>query len=257
MLDSRGVEQIRIRTAGEEPDDRVLGHGSHELPGRHGGVRLCLDRRGAWLQVDPDASGVLVNGRPVRRMAMLRIGDTLWLDGREVHLLAANAPGDEGSGSGTPAPRLVLRGVGGHYHGRCITLDRPRTVGRRSDCDIRVDDPAFPERHARLEADGHGVVLEPLGGDEHSLVNGERVGHARLRAGDQVVFDGHHRFVLESPGRPRPARDLPPDEAEAEAPLPVARRGAAAGGLRRLPWLLGAALVLAGLLSLLLLSGGP
>jgi pSer/pThr/pTyr-binding forkhead associated (FHA) protein len=251
------VEQIRIRTAGDAPDERVLGHGSHVLPGEGGGVRLCLDRRGAWLQVDAGESGVLVNGRPVRRMAMLRVGDSLWLDGRELQLLAANGAVPPEAADGATAARLVLRGVGGQYHGRCITLDRPRTVGRQADCDIRVDDPAFPERHARLEPRGDTVVLEPLAQDEDSVVNGERVRNAMLRAGDQVVFDAHHRFVLESPGTPRARRDAPMDIDDGDDPLPGADAQGRRAGLRRIPWLLLAALLLAAALSALLLSGAP
>jgi pSer/pThr/pTyr-binding forkhead associated (FHA) protein len=251
------VEQIRIRTAGEAQDERVLGHGSHVLPGQGGGVRLCLDRRGAWLQVDPGESGVLVNGRPVRRMAMLRVGDTVWLDGRELQLLAANGAPRDPPGDATAAERLVLRGVGGQYHGRCITLDRPRTVGRQPDCDIRVDDPAFPERHARLEPRGDAVVLEPLAADEDSVVNGERVRNAMLRPGDQVVFDAHHRFVLESPGVPRARHDAPVDFDDGDEALPDGPAHRTGSGLRRLPWLLLAALLLAAALSALLLSGAP
>src|SRR4051812_15357238 len=36
-------------------------------------VQLCMDRRGVWLTVEA-AAGVHVNGRPVQRMAMLRMG---------------------------------------------------------------------------------------------------------------------------------------------------------------------------------------
>jgi pSer/pThr/pTyr-binding forkhead associated (FHA) protein len=250
------VEQIRIRTAGDARDERVLGHGSHVLPGEGGGVRLCLDRRGAWLQVDAGESGVLVNGRPVRRMAMLRVGDSLWLDGCELQLLSANGAVPAETGDGASAARLVLRGVGGQYHGRCITLDRPRTVGRQADCDIRVDDPAFPERHARLEPRGDAVVLEPLAPDEDSVVNGERVRNALLRPGDQIVFDAHHRFVLESPGTPRARRDAPLDADGMDEPLPASTHDGRTG-LRRIPWLLLAALLMAAALSALLLSGAP
>jgi pSer/pThr/pTyr-binding forkhead associated (FHA) protein len=254
------VEQIRIRTRDDGGGERVLGHGSHVLPGQRGGVRLCLDRRGAWLQVDPDESGVLVNGRPVRRMAMLRVGDTVWLDGTEHQLLQADDAGLPPAAEEGGATRLVLRGVGGQYHGRCITLDRPRTVGRLAECDIRVDDPAFAERHARLEPRGDAVVLEPLSAEDDSVVNGEHVRNALLRAGDQVVFDAHHRFVLESPGRPKVRRDMPIDLDDAPGTLPdglSSRPRSGRSALRRLPWLLLAALLLAAALSGLLLSGAP
>src|SRR5690606_32943806 len=148
----------------------------------------------------------------VRRMAMLRVGDAIYVDGTELRLVSATPvqlPPDDvppAAGDGMPDLRVVLRGVGGRYHGRCFTLERPRLVGRHSDADIRIDDPAFADRHARLELVGEQVVLRDLGSAEGSLVNGEAARDALLSAGDQVVFDGHHRFVVEAPQRrPRAA----------------------------------------------------
>ena len=82
---------------------------------------------------------------------------------------------------------------------------------------------------------------------------------AVLRTGDQVVFDAHHRFVVEAPGRPTVLHDamapaLPDDiDFEHSGAKPVRP---ALGG-RRLPWLLLTALAIAGLISALLLFGSP
>ena len=75
----------------------------------------------------------------------------------------------------------------------------PRTVGRAGECDIRVNETAFAERHARLEAHADGVVLRDMGSVEGSMVNGLAVRHALLQPGDQVVFGSQHRFVVEAP----------------------------------------------------------
>lgn len=263
------MDPVRLRFAGQAVDDRPLAIGVHGL-GRRGGrlelveggggepVRLCVDRRGVWLNVDEGGPGVHVNGRQVRRMAMLRVGDAIYVDGTELRLVAATPvqlPPDDVSpaaGDGMPDLRVVLRGVGGRYHGRCFTLERPRLVGRHSDADIRIDDPAFADRHARLELVGEQVVLRDLGSAEGSLVNGEAARDALLSAGDQVVFDGHHRFVVEAPQRrPRAA------EAGFQGqggPAPEAAPGPA-GPVSRLPWLLLAALGIAALLAALLLFG--
>ena len=105
------------------------------------------------------------------------------------------------------------------------------------------------ELGARLEMLRGEVVLRDLGSLDGSQVNGEPVRDAILRPGDQVVFDAHHRFVLEAPsGAPGERVATPPPEEAGE----TARRG---NGAMRLPWLLLAALVLAGLLALLLLFG--
>lgn len=172
-------------------------------------LRFCIDRRGVWMTVEQTAHGVHVNGRPVRRMAMLRPGDAVFVDGVEMTLVAAggvdpvppqllSAPAESGGD-----PRVLLRGVGGRHHGRSFTLEQPRLAGRAGDADIRVDDPAFAERHARIEVHGEAIVLRDLGSADGSMVNGESVRDALLHPGDQIVFDPHHRFVVEAPARSR------------------------------------------------------
>ncbi len=229
-------------------------------------VRFCVDRRGVWLTVAEGVQGVHVNGRHVRRMAMLRVGDAIYVDGVELRLVSERLPtplssleAQQGQ-DGREDPRVVLRGVGGQYHGRSFTLERPRLVGSAAEADIRIDDPAFAPRHARIELFGEQVVLRDLGSAEGSMVNGEPVHDAVLESGDQVVFDAHHRFVIEAPTRPgdrcaggdnaaRVAEELQgthPDAGVAVAPT---------GGSHKLPWLLLAALLIAAVLSVLLLYG--
>ncbi|MFL6593459.1 MAG: FHA domain-containing protein [Luteimonas sp.] len=221
-------------------------------------VKVCMDRRGVWLTVE-DAAGVHVNGRPVQRMAMLRMGDAVYVDGTEIVLVGsrsvdvpprlASAPVEAGSDL-----RVVLRGVGGRYHGRSFTLERPRLVGRVSEADIRIDDSAFADRHARIDLSGDTIVLRDLGSAEGSIVNGEPVRDAILKPGDQIVFDAHHRFVIEAPAPTTTSRDeaMPADGDLAEHAQQAARN---ARSTRRLPWLLLAALLIAAALSALLLLG--
>ena len=265
------MDAVRLRFPEQDRADHPLsigilgigrrGRGGIELVEGDGqsAVRLCVDRRGMWLAVDEGAPGVHVNGRQVQRMAMLRVGDAVYVDGVEMRLVSAlpprtvpDAPRDSATDP-TPNLRVVLRGVGGHFHGRSFTLERPRLVGRSADADIRIDSPAFAERHARLELVGDEVVLRDLGSGEGSVVNGESVRDAVLLAGDQVVFDAHHRFVVEAPRRA--------SERTGESMHGVARPVASTpvrhqpGGSWRLPWLLLAAVAIAALLALLLLFG--
>lgn len=272
MLDCGRMTALKLRFPTPDEPELPLDMGEHGVAPRAGGaglapvadgatpsVRFCVDRRGVWLTVSDGVRGVHVNGRAIQRMAMLRTGDAVYVDGHELRLVsstpvAARARAEEAQGAFDTADadlRIVLRGVGGRYHGRSFTLARPRLVGRHADADIRIDDPGFAERHARLERAGTGVRLIDLGEGEGSLVNGEPVRDAWLQAGDQVVFDAHHRFVVEAPAR---AVHLPDDDdgvmPDAHALLPATSRG----GLP-LPWLLLAAAVIAGLLSVLLLFG--
>ena len=267
MLECRPVDSLRLRFPDRSYADVLLGAGVHGIGRVPGGgigpvaqdalVQVCVDRRGAWMKIAGGAHGVHVNGRPVRRMAMLRVGDAIYVEGTELLLLgigsaAVGALPAPAGGAGDP--RILLRGVGGQHHGRSFTLDRPRLVGRGQDCDISIDAPAFAERHARVEVQGDAVVLRDLGSGEGSVVNGEAVRNAVLHAGDQLVFDAHHRFVVEAPGRPGPR------EPEPEAGMPAAAQAVDAGrqaapGTHRLPWLLLAALLIAAALSALLLFG--
>lgn len=266
MLDFPRMETLRLRFE-HGGDDHPLSAGVHGVGrcGERGAlgpvdgpplVNFCVDRRGVWLTVPEGGRGVHVNGRPVQRMAMLRVGDAVFVDGGCVRLVPSDPPPPppgHSAASGEDAAegdvRIVLRGVGGRYHGRSFTLERRRLVGSADDADIRIDEPGFAERHAQLELQDGAVVLRDLGSAEGSEVNGAMVRDAVLRPGDQLVFDAHHRFVLEAPfGRailPMVARP------EAAADAPAARAGAA----MHLPWLLLAAVVLAGLLALLLLFG--
>ena len=268
---------LRLRFPNRQQPDLVLGPGVHAIgrdlvdppvivddPGQ-AIAQFCVDRRGVWLQVREGTRGLHVNGRPVRRVAMLRAGDAVFVDGNEWLLLgdtppsapAESKPGDPKppSGEQNPDPRMVLRGLGGPHHGRSITLDQPRQVGRLPECDIRIDDAAFADRHARLEPHADGVVLRDLGSHDGSVVNGWPVRSALLRPGDQVAFDTQ-RFVVEAPSRggmseaSRPTQPMPgEDSAQAESE-PRQRSSA-----RRVPWLLLAALFLAAAVSLLLLYG--
>lgn len=221
-------------------------------------VRFCLDRRGVWLTVGADAHGVHVNGRPVRRMAMLRVGDAIHVDGTELLLARPHAPdqpdgvdydaGTDGSGD----IRLLLRGVGGKHHGRSFTLEHPRLVGSAADADIRIDDPVFAERHAQVSVLGHRVALRDLGSADGSMLNGHAVRDAWLAPGDQLVFDAVHRFVLEAPGAANERLPVAlPDEAPAFDEDPPAPRP----GWRRWPWLLLAALLIACALAALMMFG--
>lgn len=263
---------LRLRFPNRQQPDLVLGPGVHAI-GRdlvdrpvivddttQAIAQFCVDRRGVWLQVLEGTRGLHVNGRPVRRMASLRAGDAVFVDGNEWLLLGdtpPSAPTESAPSAGEPGsdPRIVLRGIGGAHHGRSITLDQPRLIGRLSECDIRIDDAAFADRHARLEPHAEGVVLRDLGSHEGSIVNGWPVRSALLRPGDQVVFDTQ-RFVVEGPNRSgfietrKPAQPV-----AAEAAGPVGDEAKLPSSVRRMPWLLLAALFLATALSLLLLYG--
>ena len=268
MLDCRRVDALRLRFPQRKIPDLVLSQGVHAIgldaerqpalaaDAATAAVQFCVDRRGVWLQVCDHGGGLHVNGRPIRRMAMLRGGDSVYLEGVEMLLMGAEPlpiP-TEVPPAGCHDARTVLRGVGGRYHGQCFGLQERITVGRSADCAIRVDDMALAQRHAQLEPHAEGALLRDLGTGQGSIVNGHVVRDALLRAGDQVVFASNQRFVLEAPtrGLANPAVAVSLDD---EVPVHEEPRAAMQSSVRRFPWLLLAALMLAGALSLLLLYG--
>lgn len=246
--------------------DRALGTGIHRIVREASGtigvgdavpgallVQFSLDRRGLWLQVPPGMRGIHVNGRPVRRMAMLRPGDAVYADGVEV-LVRGQAPRPASSApmaQAEPDPRVVLRGIGGRHHGRAFTIGSGCSVGAGREADIVLDAPHLSGLHAVLGRVSGGVLLRHLQGGVTSVVNGVPVHEAVLNAGDQVAFDPQSRFVVEIPwSQPDPA-DPAASETAVSAPMPAAV--APRASLKRWPWLLLAAAVLAGVLALLLL----
>lgn len=272
MLGSRRVNNLRLHFSNQRQDDRVLPTGVHRVVREASGrlsfgesaqgallAQFCMDQRGLWLQVAQGMRGIHVNGRPVLRMALLRAGDSVYLDGVEIlvqasHLtvdtLPTTAPDDSGD------PRIVLRGVGGKHHGRSFPMGLPCSVGRARDAGIRLEEPEAAECHAQLERRGDRILLRGFGAASGTVVNGTPVRDALLEAGDQVVFLGRHRFVVEVPWVSQlfNAYDAAPVANDTDQPQ---RADAARPGLqmRRWPWLLLAALFLAALLSALLLLG--
>ena len=265
------MNELRLRFCDGEQSDLVLGAGLHalgRLPNGLGPVdddqpwllQLCNDRRGIWLTVADDLRGVHVNGRPVQHVAMLRAGDSIHVDGGELLLTAANDPittlpvANGQRDPGATSLRLVLRGIGGQHHGRSISLEQPRRIGRASDADIRIEGQGIAEHHAVIEAINGQAVLRDAEADV--MVNGHRTRQAALQAGDQIAFDVQHRFVIEGPppqttGGDAAAR-MHPGYAEDfdDQPRSPRRRW-----LGRMPWLLMAAILLAAALSGLLLFG--
>lgn len=268
MINCGRMEGLKLRFPEHHHPEMPLGAGVHAI-GRIGdtvglvadvdapSIRLFVDRRGVWMTVADGARGIHVNGRPVQRMAMLRLGDAIYLDGVEMLLVSSRAvealpdalrhvPGEFRGDC-----RVVVRGVGGRHHGRSFTLEAPRLVGRSDEADIRIDDAAFAERHARIEMIGNQVVLRDLGSGEGSIVNGNPVRDALLSPGDQIVFDVHHRFVIEAPASNTSLLTRVVENDDAGETLPTQR-----GRERRLPWLLLAAALLASVIAALLLLGG-
>ena len=158
---------------------------------------FVADRRGLWLRVPAGTPGVHLNARPVKRLAMLHVGDQICLEQVQMVIgedssqviernIPASAPPALGEAQRVSAVRVVLRGVSGAHFGRCFTMVEPRVVGRSAGCDIRIEDPGMADRHAQFELHGDRVVLRSLNQQEGAIVNGVSVRDAVLSPGDQI-----------------------------------------------------------------------
>jgi hypothetical protein len=70
-------------------------------------------------------------------------------------------------------------------------------VGRRPECDIRLEVPNISGRHAELRLHrGQWVVID-LGSSNGTKVNGDKIKKKKLSPGDEVVFARTSRFKIE------------------------------------------------------------
>lgn len=202
-------------------------------------------RRGSWLTVPQDAT-VVVNARPVKRIAYLRAGDLVCLGGVQVRVESDQPPAAPADGDALARRRAVdeasafalskasLRGLSGPWFGRSLPLSAARVLGRAAGSDVRLDGGGVQDRHAQIDIEGGSVVLRPLSPASTVRVNGHAVRSALLTPGDQIEI-GEHRFVLEAPGIGRSAdpSDTPVPqrhEALAAVALPAMPASAASGG---------------------------
>jgi hypothetical protein len=167
-------------------------------------------RRGSWLTVPQDAT-VVLNARPVKRIAFLRAGDLVCLGGVQIRVESDHPPTAPVEGDTSARRRSLdetsafalskasLRGLSGPWFGRSIPLSAARVLGRGAGSDVRLDGAGLQERHAQIDIEEGAVVLRPLTPAGTLRVNGHLVRAALLAQGDQIEI-GEHRFVLEAPG---------------------------------------------------------
>jgi hypothetical protein len=179
---------------------------------------IIADRRGLWLRVLPDSQAIHLNGRPVKRLAMLRVGDLLCFDQIRIQLrdtdakaiirnIPENAPLTLNETQQVSAARVLLRGLSGQHFGRTFGLVNPQLLGSSANADINIEDASVAEKHAQIELHGDKVILRGMNPQTITFVNGIAVSDALLSPGDQIVIE-QSRFLLEAPGLPLRGRDI-------------------------------------------------
>ncbi len=75
------------------------------------------------------------------------------------------------------------------------------TIGRKTDCDIRIPLSDVSRRHAEVVLDEDGPVLRDLGASNGTFLNNRRVSEEDLEAGDQIMI-GPVVFTVKIDGDP-------------------------------------------------------
>jgi pSer/pThr/pTyr-binding forkhead associated (FHA) protein len=74
--------------------------------------------------------------------------------------------------------------------------DRPVTIGRALDSDIRIDNLAVSHHHARIFMDQGQLMIEDLNSANGVMLNSNPIKHSPLRSGDIIVV-GKHAIVVD------------------------------------------------------------
>ena len=82
-----------------------------------------------------------------------------------------------------------LVAIGGKLRGQEFELsDGESILGRDSSCDIVIDIDGISKRHVSFNAHEDTVYVKDLGSSNGTLINGESISHATIKAGDKVAL---------------------------------------------------------------------
>ena len=106
-----------------------------------------------------------------------------------------------------PGPHLVVVEAHSSYP-RALPASGVLLIGRDSEADLKLSEPAASRRHAEILIEGGDVRVRDLGSMNGTGVNGERLtGERPLFAGDTITI-GATALILYLPSAPGPARPL-------------------------------------------------
>lgn len=80
-------------------------------------------------------------------------------------------------------------------------LSGATTIGRKTDCDIRIPLVEVSRRHAEISIDDDGAVLKDLGAANGTFLNNRRITEEDLEPGDQILI-GPVVFTVQIDGEP-------------------------------------------------------
>jgi len=90
----------------------------------------------------------------------------------------------------TTVLKVVLKGLEGEYKGTDVHINKEVfTIGRRFDCDLRLDDATISSRHARITKKSGSYEIEDLDSSNGTFLNDTRISNSRLRTNDVIAFN--------------------------------------------------------------------
>ncbi len=82
--------------------------------------------------------------------------------------------------------------------GRVMQLgDRPITIGRSVECELRFRSLTMSRRHARIERHGSGYAITDLGSHNGTVVDGERITRPHVLEGGEIITLGAYEFEFD------------------------------------------------------------
>ncbi len=106
--------------------------------------------------------------------------------------------GKSGKGLGSSGQTgAVLAGAGGMYNGQQFPVKASFTIGRGSNCDLRINSATVSRMHARINFASGAWRIYDLGSKAGTLVNGQAVQVAHLHSGDRIGIGETNWIFLE------------------------------------------------------------
>ncbi|MCD6451661.1 MAG: FHA domain-containing protein [Acidobacteria bacterium] len=101
-----------------------------------------------------------------------------------------------------PRPTVTLK-LKDNVVGRFPIKGKVLTIGRSSENDVVIANPAVSRKHARVVEEGGKFYIEDLNSVNGTFVNGIKVTKKQLKHGDEI-FIGEHRLIFEEGKKPSP-----------------------------------------------------
>ncbi len=107
----------------------------------------------------------------------------------------------------------LLRVLDGRSTQMEFEIDRPLTIGRGDEGEVRIFDETSSRRHACVRPEGKAFLLEDLGSSNGTFLNGAKVERETLKDGDEILVGStRFQFLLTPAGERGTVLISPPEE---------------------------------------------